>query len=336
VNIFFTFDYELFLGNSSGSPERCIIRPTEALMRIAATHGVRFVFFVDSGYLARLASDRVHYPALEGEYDAVLRQIDTIKRNKHEVQLHVHPGWRGAIYNGGNWKHDNERYRLQDYSKTEAREIILEYARTLEEIAQSRALAYRAGGWCIQPFKHIAEALWEAGIRIDSTVIPGAFSSTGTHEYDFKTAPADSRWRFSDDPSKEDRGGRFLEIPIGAQTLGPWFFVKFSATKLLSRGNSGRFSQFGDGSPIGSSKREILVKFLKKSVAPISCDGYRSASIENSYFKAINKNPNADFVVIGHPKAQSRFSLETIDRCIATMKKDPRNRFMVFSEATIE
>lgn len=64
MNIFFTFDYELFLGNLSGSPERCVIRPTEALMRIAATHGVRFVFFVDSGYLARLAADRVRHPAL--------------------------------------------------------------------------------------------------------------------------------------------------------------------------------------------------------------------------------------------------------------------------------
>jgi len=336
VNIFFTFDYELFLGNLSGSPERCVIRPTEALMRIAATHGVRFVFFVDSGYLARLAADRVRHPALGREYDAVFRQIDTLKRNKHEVQLHIHPGWRRAIYDDGNWKHDNERYRLHDYSKTEARGIVLEYARTLEEAAQGKTLAFRAGGWCIQPFEHVAEALWDAGIRIDSTVIPGAFSSTGTHEYDFRTAPADSRWRFSCDPAREDRAGRFLEIPIGAQTLGPWFFLKFSAIKLLGKSNSGRFSQFGDGSPIGSSKGEILAKLLKKSVAPISCDGYRSQSLESSYLNAARKNPDADFVVIGHPKAQSRYSLENIDRCIVAMKKDSRNRFAVFSEVVKE
>lgn len=333
MNIFLTFDYELFLGNSSGTPERCLIEPTEALLEIASRHGATLVFFVDIGYLARLASDRARTPSLERDYGAVRRQIDSIISRGHEVQLHIHPGWKNAIHDNGNWKHDLAGYRLHDFSISEAAAIITEYSRTLNEVSGVAANAFRAGGWCIQPFAHIADALWNAGIRVDSTVIPGARSSTGTHAYNFTMAPAATRWFFSDDPAREDSMGKFLEIPIGSQVLPPWFFFRFSVTKLLANRNRGAFAQFGDGMPVGSSKKEIIEKLLKSSVAPVSCDGYRCQSLERAYLDAAKTDPDGDFVVIGHPKAQSPYSLAALDRSLARMREDPAIHFRGFQGA---
>ena len=54
MNIYITLDYELFFGPDSGTVENCIIEPTEQLLNIVDPLGVKFVCFVDSGYLLAL------------------------------------------------------------------------------------------------------------------------------------------------------------------------------------------------------------------------------------------------------------------------------------------
>ena len=51
MNIYFTFDYELFFGSNSGTIENCIVKPTNELIKIANKYNVKFTFFVDSGFL---------------------------------------------------------------------------------------------------------------------------------------------------------------------------------------------------------------------------------------------------------------------------------------------
>ena len=53
MNIVVSLDYEIYFGRRSGSVERSLIEPTNALCDIALRNGIVLVFFVDIGYLLR-------------------------------------------------------------------------------------------------------------------------------------------------------------------------------------------------------------------------------------------------------------------------------------------
>ena len=57
MRILLTFDYEVFFGRSTGSVERTMLEPTEALLELADRYGVKLVFFVDAGFILRLRPD---------------------------------------------------------------------------------------------------------------------------------------------------------------------------------------------------------------------------------------------------------------------------------------
>ena len=48
MNLFLTYDYELFFGAPTGTVEKCIIEPTNLLREIANRTGVKMVFFIDA------------------------------------------------------------------------------------------------------------------------------------------------------------------------------------------------------------------------------------------------------------------------------------------------
>ena len=77
MNIVVSLDYEIYFGRRSGSVERSLIEPTNALCDIALRNGIVLVFFVDIGYLLRLKQQARQHPALEAAHDSVMRQLDT-------------------------------------------------------------------------------------------------------------------------------------------------------------------------------------------------------------------------------------------------------------------
>jgi len=54
MNIVLSTDYEVFFGHSTGTVEKTLLEPSQALCDVAARHGVPLVFFVDIGFLLRL------------------------------------------------------------------------------------------------------------------------------------------------------------------------------------------------------------------------------------------------------------------------------------------
>ena len=54
MKILLTFDYELFFGTSTGTPYKCMIKPTNELIKIAERHNIRYSFFIDCGYIIKL------------------------------------------------------------------------------------------------------------------------------------------------------------------------------------------------------------------------------------------------------------------------------------------
>jgi len=151
--------------------------------------------------------------------------------------------------------------------------------------------------------------LQENNIYIDSTVFPGGAYESPNQCYDFRQVGRyNTHYRFSDSLTHPDLNGEFTEIPISAYRVSPYFYWQFAMAKLSKAPGH---KAFGDGMAIPLSKTEILKKMILPSVSVVSMDGYKSKFLNNA-FKAYVKHTqnNGNFVIIGHPKAFTPYSLK--------------------------
>ena len=311
--ILITLDYELFFGKS-GSIAKNIIEPTEELLSILDKFNIKASFFIDSGYIIKLKEYMRNFENLKKDYDLIVQQIKKLSYENHDIQLHIHPHWEDSFFDGKEWVFNTNRYKLSDFSELEIDDIVKRYSLVLEQITYKKPFVFRAGGWCIQPFAKLADALYKYGIRVDSTIFFGGKNTTLEKSFDFTNSPNINSWRFSKDPLIQNKNGNFLEIPISSVKAAPFFYCKFIWNKFFG-GESHK--SFGDGSAIRNSKEQIFNLLFKPSFSVASIDGYK-ASILNRCAKQ-NKE---QLVLIGHPKAFSPFSLKALDDFIVLRKND--------------
>lgn len=317
MKVLLTLDYEVFFGPRAGSVEKTMLEPTEALRAVAQRSGAKMCFFVDAGFLWRLRVESANSVALQKDYSAIRRQLDTLLIDGHEIQLHVHPHWEDSSWNDGQWHINIDRYKLHDFPQAEIAEILARYHAELANIAgASNVFAFRAGGWVIQPFEKLSDALWNLGIRLDSTVYPGGFEGSSSHAYNFRAAPKLSHWRFGNDPASADPAGRFLEVPIASLKLNPLFYWKLAMAKKIG---GRKHRQFGDGSAIPLGKSDLANKLLSPTYSVVSMDGYKASFLNTAYNQYLQQGME-DFVVIGHPKALTPYSISTLQTCLLSMK----------------
>lgn len=329
MNIYITLDYELFFGPESGSVDDCIIKPTEALLEIVDPYNIKIVFFVDVGYLIKLKEYQSRYPELHSDYQKVTKQIKQLSQAGHAIELHIHPHWENTVYNGDKWVFDTIKYKLSDFSKPEAHKIVLKYSAFLKEISGKSPIAFRAGGWSAQPFEHIKEALKEANIIIDSTVYPKGYHVSKNQRYDFRNVPQyKTKYRFNDNLTVEDSKGYFIEYPISSYRVSPFFFWRFAFNKFKK---SKQHVSFGKGRAIPKPRKELLRLMTRYSNTVVSIDGFK-ASFINKAFKNYQKNTKQEghFVLIGHPKAFTPYSLNKTKAFIA--KQHMNNNFYIFKK----
>lgn len=311
LNILLTLDYEVFFGRNTGTVARTLLDPSDALCKIAERYGVPLVFFVDIGFVLRLYEEGRKFPSLMRDYDAVMRQLERFVAAGHELQLHVHSHWEDSRWNGDSWDVDTRRYRLHDFDSAGVLEILRRYTSHLRNLtAGSGVFAFRAGGWVIQPFAQIREQLLDVGIRIDSTVFAGGTSDSDTHQFNFSPCPDESHWFFEDDPLVMASNGSFLEVPIASMKLPPLFYWRLAIAKKLG---GAAHRAFGDGNAIPLSRGDMLKKLSRQTTSVVSLDGFKASFLEQAYAQ-YKKNGKADFVVIGHPKALSHYSLQELEK----------------------
>lgn len=309
-----TLDYELYFGANSGTVQRCLIDPTDALLKVARSTGCKLVFFVDAGFIFRLQQQCRSNAEVGRQHDAVRRQLECIVRDGHDIQLHIHPHWEDSHWDGDRWRMDTGRYRLHSFTKLEVADIVANYKRALTEASgYTNINTYHAGGFAIQPFAHLAGALRDNAILIDSSVLPGSFHDHVEHGYDFRLAPQKAAWHFSDDPNIEDPSGDFLEIPVSSVVATP--FTKLGSA-VSKRFGPETHAIFGDGYAVGAtSLRNSLGRFRRLfdwEPTPVMLDGYKAVLIEKAY-RAHAAAGAETFVVIGHPKAITPFALDCLD-----------------------
>lgn len=321
MNIFITLDYELYFGPESGTPEKCILEPTTALLELVRPYGIKFTAFVDSGYLYALERQLEDYPELKKHYEQVSHQIRMLAAAGHGIELHVHPHWEDTFFDGEQWRMNTSRYKLADFPESEVSDIVTRYNTVLKSISGRAPVAYRAGGWCVQPFPPIGRALKKNGIHIDSSVYPKGYYKSNNQAFDFRGAPHyETQYSFSADPAKIDPEGSFVEIPISSYRVSPFFFWNFALKRLRSEPEH---TSMGDGSAVPMSKKELIRYLTRPSNSVISMDGLKAGFLERSFGKYKEATANkGNFVIIGHPKAFTPFSLKVFEKFVRQHSKE--------------
>lgn len=326
MNIFLTYDYELFFGKSAGSVDKCMIEPTNELLKIAKEFNVKMTFFVDIGYLIKLKEFLPTYPELQLDDSKVRKQLIQILEEGHDIQLHIHPHWEKSYYEDGKWVFVTENaYKLADFDQEEIKRIVVSYKTFLDEIVGYKTTTFRAGGWCIQPFHKLKAVFEEVGIKYDSSVFPGGSFSSSDYSFDFTKAPKKSHYSFEDDECQEVENGPFIEYPISSRRYSPLFYWRLY---ILGRLFPSQHKMIGDGDFLAQPgrKQSVLTNFTWNH---ISTDGYYASKLEET-LNTFEKMKTEDLVVIGHPKGMTLFSLKATKKFIS--KAHTKHVFRTFKE----
>jgi hypothetical protein len=326
MQVLLSFDYELFFGSDTGTVKRCMIEPTNALLDISEQYHIPMTFFIDIGFLMRLEEQKDEFDGLQQDFEEIVSQIQRMEALGCDVQLHIHPHWERSFYDGKKWVViTNECYKLSDFSDDEAETIVRKYYTALQQFVSNPISVYRAGGWCIQPFSQVEKVFQELGITTDSSVFPGGNFSSEHYAFDFTAVPPFTDvYHFQSDVCVEEKNGFFTEIPIASWKYSPLFYWELY---LLGRLFPSRHKMMGDGSFLAQPgrKKSVLTSFTWNHV---SCDGYYAKKLRKQLTSYQQKGCTT-FVVIGHPKGLTRFSVRKLNRFVGKMKDT--HTFMTYS-----
>lgn len=251
-----TVDYELF-GNGGGNVDCCVISPANRIREIAEKYNAKVTLFVDA--LEFLAIQRV--PTFRSQSEKIVEQLRSFVAAGHRVELHLHPQWLNARWDGGAWQLDNGNWRIGDLSYKDASLAFRHGHDWLVDVLSAvdsnyRIVAFRAGGWCIQPSHRVLGIMQELDIPIDSSVAPGMANSVTGKWFDFRKTPTAPFWQVDNDVCKEQAGGKSLEVPIASARLP----LPLHITSLLK--SSGRLAEGCKGS-YSSEKQTFFGRFAK-------------------------------------------------------------------------
>jgi hypothetical protein len=308
-NILFTFDYELFLGQKSGSAAKCCIEPTNNLIGIFDRYKIKnALFFVDTTYLLRL-KENSNFNA-QADFNKIKDQLQNLIQKGHYVFPHIHPHWLDAEYLSdiNQWDLKNDiRYRFNALNIHERKVLFQQSVQLLYEIIHPvnstyKIDAYRAGGWCIQPFTDFIPCFEEHNITADFSVLRGAVNTSEKQYFDFSITPSKDIYHFKNNPLIEENGKfseyviSVLEIPKVNQFLNKILLKILWQLKQRSIGDG--VGALASGGKSNSEKNKLMemvsLELLTDFRLPL-------------YLKYIDVKEYIQF--ISHPKMLSAYNL---------------------------
>lgn len=329
---FITLDYELSMGRITGTPEMCLVEPMEHLTAMTDKYGIKMNVFVDAAYLLQMHKLKDQYPQLQKDFNTVSSHIRKLDAEGHAIQLHLHPQWLYSAFNGKEWNLDVDHYKLSDMPLGEQKQLIVEGTSLLNSLITRKVTAFRAGGYSVENFSDLYSTFLSAGVTIDTSVLRGEYASGKYQTYDYLRVPDKTTWKFNKNHKQEDILGRMTEYPISTIVLPAvrYLLNKKASHKELSNITSSR-QKWGNGVGIGypGNKYQVLMKkvrmfFGNKSICA-TLEG--AAYLEKVYKHTSLYYKGDDFVIIGHPKAISPYSIDVFEMFI---KRHPEIEFKLF------
>ena len=278
-------------------------------MEVMEQNGFRGSFFVD--YLMFRELEKLSDQWSMTDLKLLKDQIRDMVKRGHRVELHLHPHWIDAKYNGdGTWDFsDFTHYRLSTLDEDTIIKMFKEGTEYLNGLAREvelgyRIVAFRAGGWAVQPFDKLKNGFETSGILIDSSTSKGMYCLEKDKSFDFRNMP-DGIYHFEDDVCQEKTNGIFIEVPITSYKQN-WLL------KLVNAMCSSETERVTDGTHIRSCekreptpKRTFRDKLFSERQFMLSFSQFSSKAV----FLAILLNRSTVVCAIDHPKD---FSKETI------------------------
>lgn len=339
MTLYLTFDYELFLGENHASYQEVLFDMTDKIADVLESEGVRATFFVD------VFSAIMHKKYGLNDYiDCFERQIQDLIRRGFDVQLHIHPHWVMSTYDGREWIHRKEYYRITAFEHLQVNSLgecwdmdkLILYGKSyLESVCRKadskyQCIAFRAGGYAIQPLEKTIPILRRNGIYLDSSVATGAVDWNVWHSYNFMNMPINRNYYISDSGlirEKEEACSGIYEIPIGAEKNRYInIFRKSSLRKLPPNCPLGTSIDLKD--PQDMPRKQQMMKRLL-----IYEQTYRHYSLDEVPYtfliESIKKDVTQDLhlAIVGHPKLFDDCRLQNMKQLVTSAKNIPEIMF---------
>lgn len=327
-NILITFDYELFLGLRSGTVDNCIIKPTALIIALLEKQDIKnALFFVDTTYIKRLLE--LKNEQARKDYLKIEKQLCQLLEKGHYIFPHLHPHWLDAKYidSINQWELLSlDKYRFHNIDKETRDELFNFSILFIKKIQEKTGIfydisSYRAGGWCLQPFKDFKPLFIKYNITNDFSVLKNFKNFSENVYYNYTKVPRKVIYNFNDHVELEEFNGPFKEysisyIEIKNKTLNR-FFLKYLS--LMGVRN------LGDGISVAKTEEQVI-KDIDEGIIQNNSQNYEMISVEllkapkmNAYKKLIRYNSYTHF--ISHPKMLSAHNIMYFDKLLSYIKK---------------
>lgn len=340
--ILLTIDYELF-GDGSGNVFKHMIEPTNRILSVCNKYNTKITVFFEV----------VEYWALKREWEkgntmgylsdpikAIEKQLQSIYKQGHDIQLHIHPQWVDSQFIRGRWEVDLSQWRLGWYYIEEGEKSLYNLLKKGKETIESiihpidpsyTCIALRAGGYNVQPSEEIIRSMHKLGLLFDTSVYTGGVENNYLSRYDYSSVTNDKGyWFVEDDMATDcDHRTRCMEVPIVALPVRTMnlLFAQQIRRILIDRKSGQHYRRT-------SEEKFRKLKFLFEKEWQIWDFCMLSSFQQKRYIKscnAIHKSMGRNlFVAVSHP--YNLFNTKPLVTMLESAKKYDFNTSLSFSE----
>lgn len=328
-NVLITFDYEMFLGSKSGTVDNCIIKPTNMIIALLEKqHIKKALFFIDTSYIMRLCAQ--DNSKTREDYRKIEEQLCTLLKKDHLLLPHIHPHWLDAVYinDTNQWElSDTSKYRFHNINEEKRNELFdfsISFIKKVQGIAKIYydISGYRAGGFCLQPFKDFLPLLKKYHIENEFSVLKNFRNLSETFYYDYTKVPRREIYHFNEHVEIQEYKGHFKQFSISHIEVKHRLINRLLLKYLSLTGNR----RFGDGLSVNKPEELIVKKnvFGKEDKIPVN---YEMASVDlinmykfYAYKSLVDHNPYIHF--ISHPKMLSSHNIKCFGRLLSHIRKN--------------
>src|SRR2546426_4605408 len=189
IHLAFVDDWEV-RGNGTGDPRVLQFEPMRELVEIFNNHGIRGSFNAEVMQQFAYRNQQERFPELKVIADEWEQVVTESFRQGHDIQLHLHPQWLDASYQGhGNWTLGAD-WSIVNYPGQQIRAMLVSGKQYLETLLRQidpayACVSFRAGSWCAAPSDSLLPILSELGFVFDMSIVAGVRYDTPQVKLDY-------------------------------------------------------------------------------------------------------------------------------------------------------
>ena len=334
IKLLLTCDYEVF-GNGSGDIGKCMIEPTDRLLKLFGEYGARLTLFAE---VCEMWAFGQSLPQQDNPEKKAQNQLIQAVTTGHDVQLHIHPQWFNYKHlDDGAWELDQAIWRTGLIAKEKGMPFLLEGLKKgkeyLENLLQPidtsyRCSSFRAGALSIQPELEVLQALTKLGFKNDSSVAAGLSNHHHPTFFDFTSTDKITPYKMSSSVTEEDKAGHLVEYPILTTSMGMVEKIRFKLGRdktLTERPCGCEGSSESLSNKNRPVKKSILSKLFSRQIRPLDFTGIVSSQemmymLKQAYQKVKNM-PQETIPIVGIGHSKNLGNEKEIERFLAAVEK---------------